>query len=54
MRLRGARAFSDGKLKLFPKVGDLSDLIPREELIDLLKEADEIYLSFDAPQVFTG
>jgi len=51
----GAGAFSDGKLTLSPKVGGfLSDLIPQTELMNLLKKADEIYLSFGAPKEIFG
>jgi len=51
----GAGAFSDGKLTLSPKVGGfLSDFVPQAELIDLLRKADEIYLSFGAPKEILG
>ncbi|MGB9628903.1 MAG: NAD(P)/FAD-dependent oxidoreductase [Thermodesulfobacteriota bacterium] len=51
----GAGAFSDGKLTLSPKVGGfLSELVPQTELMDLLKKADEMYLSFDAPKEVFG
>jgi uncharacterized FAD-dependent dehydrogenase len=51
----GAGAFSDGKLTLSPKVGGfLSDFIPQKELMNLIKEADEIYLSFGAPKEVLG
>jgi len=43
----GAGAFSDGKLTLSPKVGGfLSEFVPQPELTDLLKKADDIYISF--------
>ena len=46
----GAGAFSDGKLTLSPKVGGfLGDFIPQVELVNFLRKADEIYLSFGAP-----
>jgi uncharacterized protein len=51
----GAGAFSDGKLTLSPRVGGfLSDFIPQKELMNLIKEADEIYLSFGAPKEVLG
>jgi len=51
----GAGAFSDGKLTLSPKVGGyLSEFIPEGELTGLIREADEIYLSFGAPQELLG
>ena len=51
----GAGAFSDGKLTLSPNVGGfLSDFVPQAELTDLLRKADEIYLSFGAPKEVLG
>jgi hypothetical protein len=51
----GAGAFSDGKLTRSPRVGGfLSDFIPQKELMDLIKEADGIYLSFGAPKEVLG
>jgi uncharacterized FAD-dependent dehydrogenase len=51
----GAGAFSDGKLTLSPKVGGfLSEFVPQTELTDLLKRADDIYLSFGAPKEVFG
>jgi len=51
----GAGAFSDGKLTLSPKVGGfLSDFVPQVELTNLLRETDEIYLSFGAPKESFG
>jgi uncharacterized FAD-dependent dehydrogenase len=51
----GAGAFSDGKLTLSPKVGGfLSDFIPQTELANLLKRADDTYLSFGAPKKIHG
>jgi uncharacterized FAD-dependent dehydrogenase len=51
----GAGAFSDGKLTLSPKVGGfLGDFIPQSQLVNLLKKADEIYLSFGAPKEVFG
>jgi uncharacterized FAD-dependent dehydrogenase len=51
----GAGAFSDGKLTLSPLVGGfLGDFISQSELVNLLKKADEIYLSFGAPKEVFG
>ena len=51
----GAGAFSDGKLTLSPKVGGfLGDFILQVELMNLLRKADEIYLSFGAPKEVFG
>jgi uncharacterized FAD-dependent dehydrogenase len=51
----GAGAFSDGKLTLSPKVGGfLGEFVPQTELMDLLKKADEIYISFGAPKEVQG
>ena len=51
----GAGAFSDGKLTLSPRVGGfLSDFISQKELMNLIKEADEIYLLFGAPKEVLG
>ncbi len=51
----GAGAFSDGKLTLSPKVGGfLGDFVAQAELTDLLRKADEIYLSFGAPKEIFG
>jgi len=51
----GAGAFSDGKLTLSPLVGGfLTDLIPRVEMMKLLKKADEIWPSFGAPNEIHG
>jgi len=51
----GAGAFSDGKLTLSPKVGGfLGDFIPQSQLLNLLRKADEIYLSFGAPEEVFG
>jgi uncharacterized FAD-dependent dehydrogenase len=51
----GAGAFSDGKLTLSPKVGGfLGDFILQGELMNLLRKADEIYLSFGAPKEVFG
>jgi uncharacterized protein len=45
----GAGAFSDGKLSLSPDVGgNLPDILGYEKTIELLKESDDIYLSFGA------
>jgi uncharacterized protein len=51
----GAGAFSDGKLTLSPKIGgSLGEMIPPGELMDLVRRADEIYLSFGAPEEVHG
>src|SRR4030043_666760 len=51
----GAGAFSDGKLTLSPKIrGFLGDCIPQNQLVNLLRNADEIYLSFGAPKEVFG
>jgi len=51
----GAGAYSDGKLTLSPKIGGfLSELVSQNELMDLLRRADEIYLSFGAPKEVFG
>ncbi len=51
----GAGAFSDGKLTLSPKVGGfLGDFILQVELMNLLRKADEIYLSFGASKEVFG
>jgi hypothetical protein len=51
----GAGAFSDGKLTLSTTVGGfLSDFVPQSQMMDFLKKADEIYLSFGAPQNVFG
>jgi len=51
----GAGAFSDGKLTLTPKVGGfLSEVVPETELRNLLKKADDIYISFGAPKEVQG
>ncbi|MGQ9637817.1 MAG: NAD(P)/FAD-dependent oxidoreductase [Thermodesulfobacteriota bacterium] len=51
----GAGAFSDGKLTLSPRVGGfLNEFISQKELLELLKKADDIYLSFGAPKEIQG
>ncbi len=51
----GAGAYSDGKLTLSSKVGGfLSDFIPQDELMNFIRKADEIYLSFGAPKEVLG
>jgi uncharacterized FAD-dependent dehydrogenase len=51
----GAGAFSDGKLTLSPRVGGfLSEFIPSSELGQMIRKADEIFLSFGAPQEIHG
>ena len=51
----GAGAFSDGKLTLSPEVGGfLGEIISAERLDMTLKEADDIWLKFGAPQQIFG
>ncbi len=51
----GAGAYSDGKLNLSTEVGGfLNEFIPTEKLEILLKEADEIYLKYEAPEKIYG
>ena len=51
----GAGAFSDGKLTLSPRVGGfLGDFIPQNELMNLIRKADETYRFFGAPKVVHG
>ncbi len=45
----GAGAFSDGKLSLSPDVGgNLPEILGYDKTVELLKESDNIYLSFGA------
>ena len=51
----GAGAFSDGKLTISPEVGgNLADYIETDELLDLLCQADEIYVRHGAPGTVYG
>lgn len=51
----GAGAFSDGKLTLTPDVGGhLTDYMPRNEVEDLLKYADSLYLEHGATDEIFG
>ena len=51
----GAGAFSDGKLSLSPDVGgNLPDILGYDRTVQLLKESDEIYLSFGADKHVYG
>jgi len=51
----GAGAYSDGKLNVSTEVGGfLNEFIPTEKLEILLKEADEIYLRYEAPEKIYG
>jgi uncharacterized FAD-dependent dehydrogenase len=51
----GAGAFSDGKLSLSPEVGgELSDLLGRSTVQDLIDYTDKIYLEFGADQHVEG
>jgi uncharacterized FAD-dependent dehydrogenase len=51
----GAGAYSDGKLNLSTEVGGfLNELISSEQLENLLREADKIYLQYGAPEKIYG
>ncbi|MEA4885022.1 MAG: FAD-dependent oxidoreductase [Clostridia bacterium] len=51
----GAGAFSDGKLTLSTDVGGMLDnYIGKERLIDLMKQVDEVYLEYGAPDSVWG
>ncbi len=51
----GAGAFSDGKLSLSPDVGgNLPEILGYQKTIDLIKETDDIYLSFGADSKVYG
>jgi uncharacterized FAD-dependent dehydrogenase len=51
----GAGAYSDGKLNLSTEVGGfLNEIIPAEQLDQLLREADQIYLRYGAPEKLYG
>jgi uncharacterized FAD-dependent dehydrogenase len=51
----GAGAYSDGKLSLSTEVGGfLNELISAQELDHLLKEADQVYLGYGAPEKLYG
>jgi len=51
----GAGAYSDGKLNLSTEVGGfLNELIPAQQLAQLLGEADQIYLRYGAPKKLYG
>jgi uncharacterized FAD-dependent dehydrogenase len=51
----GAGALSDGKLTLSPEVGgQLASLLPAERVEALIREVDEIYLGFGAPERLYG
>ena len=51
----GAGAYSDGKLNLSTEVGGfLNEIIPTEQLDQLLREADQIYLHYGAPEKLYG
>jgi uncharacterized protein len=51
----GAGAFSDGKLTMSPEVGgQLASVLSSEEVIGLLEEVDQTYLSFGAPEEIYG
>lgn len=51
----GAGAFSDGKLSLSEEVGgNLTDYKPVNEVRELIKYADSVYMDFGAPKVVYG
>ncbi len=51
----GAGAFSDGKLSLSPDVGgNLPDILGYDKTVELLKESDNVYLSFGADENVYG
>lgn len=51
----GAGAFSDGKLSLSPDVGgNLPEILGYEKTVSLLKESDDVYLSFGADKNVYG
>lgn len=51
----GAGAYSDGKLNLSTEVGGfLNELLPTNQLEQLLGEADKIYLHYGAPEKLYG
>lgn len=51
----GAGAFSDGKLSLSPDVGgNLPEILGYEKTMELLKEADKVYLDFGADKNVYG
>lgn len=51
----GAGAYSDGKLNLSTEVGGfLNELLPTQQLAELLREADQIYLRYGAPKKIYG
>lgn len=53
--LSGAGAFSDGKLSLSTDIGNsFEDILTKDEMNRLLKEADDIYLKFGAPKDIYG
>jgi len=51
----GAGAFSDGKLTLSPDVGGhLPEILGEERATELVREVDEVYLSYGAPSQVYG
>lgn len=51
----GAGAYSDGKLTLSPEVGGfLADYLDRNDLFQLLRQADDLYVSHGAPEELFG
>jgi len=53
--LAGGGAFSDGKLSLSSDIGNsLDELLTKDEINKLIKDADDIYLKFGAPGTIYG
>ena len=53
--LAGGGAFSDGKLSLSSDIGNsLDELLTKDEINKLIKDADNIYLKFGAPETIYG
>jgi len=51
----GAGAYSDGKLTLSPDVGGrLANILPREEVEELIKIVDSVYVHYGATEVVHG
>ena len=47
----GSGALSDGKLNLSTELGGwLTDFLPKDEVMKLIKEADDVFLKFGAPK----
>lgn len=51
----GAGAYSDGKLTLSPGIGgQLNQILPERELVELIREVDRIYVDFGASEKTYG